>query len=72
MIGDMYRQAAKLESDLLKTKSISDMEELADFYKNDILADMAALRISGDEMETIASAEKWPYPSYGELLFGVR
>ena len=72
MIGDMYRQVGKLESDLLKTKSISDMEELADFYKNDILADMAALRISGDEMETIASAEKWPYPSYGELLFGVR
>ena len=72
MIGDMYRQVGKLEGDLLKAKSISDMEELADFYKTDILSDMAALRISGDEMETIASAEKWPYPSYGELLFGVR
>ena len=72
MIGDMYRQVGKLESDLLKTKSISDAQELADFYKTDILSDMAALRISGDEMETIASAEKWPYPSYGELLFGVR
>ncbi len=72
MIGDMYRQVGKLEGDLLKAKAISDMEELADFYKTDILSDMAALRISGDEMETIASAEKWPYPSYGELLFGVR
>ena len=72
MIGDMYRQVGKLEGDLLKTKSITDAQDLADFYKSDILSDMAALRISGDEMETIASAEKWPYPSYGELLFGVR
>ena len=72
MTGDMYRQVGKLESDLLKAKSITDNVELADFYKSTILTDMAGLRISGDEMEAIASAEKWPYPSYGELLFGVR
>ena len=33
---------------------------------------MRDLRISVDEMETLASSEIWPYPSYGELLFGVR
>ena len=33
---------------------------------------MSALRASADEMETMASSEKWPYPSYGDLLFGVR
>ena len=48
------------------------MAELADAYKSTILDDMRALRISVDEMETISSAEAWPYPTYGDLLFGVR
>ena len=72
LIGSTSRAAKKLEDDLLKSKSCESEEELADFYKDEILDDMRELRISADEMETVASAEKWPYPSYGELLFGVR
>ena len=51
---------------------MTSLVELADIYKETILDDMRELRISADEMETIASAEKWPYPCYGDLLFGVR
>ena len=72
LIGATHRSVKKLESDLLATKSVTDMAELADAYKSTILDDMRALRISIDEMETISSAEAWPYPSYGDLLFGVR
>ena len=72
MVAAMYRQVKKLEDDLLEAKGIEDISELAMYYKDTILSDMTALRISADEMETIADAEKWPYPSYGELLFGVR
>lgn len=68
----MSKQVKKLEDDLLDAKSIEDVAKLSMFYKDTVIPDMTALRISGDEMETIASAEKWPYPSYGELLFGVR
>ena len=72
MIGAANRTVKKMEQDLLASKTINDIAELADYYKTTILDDMRTLRISADEMETIASAEKWPYPSYGELLFGVR
>ena len=72
LLGAMHRQVKKLEDDLLASKSIADNAALADCYKSTIIPDMNALRISADEMETIASSEKWPYPSYGELLFGVR
>ncbi|MGN1058830.1 MAG: glutamine synthetase type III, partial [Clostridia bacterium] len=72
MIGTAHRTVKKMEQDLLTSKSIEDMAALADYYKTTILDDMRSLRIAADEMETIASAEKWPYPSYGELLFGVR
>ena len=72
LMGAAYRAVRKLEDDLLSSKSIESFAELADFYKTTILDDMRTLRISVDEIETIAPKEKWPYPSYGELLFSVR
>ena len=33
---------------------------------------MAALRAVADEAETQTSEKYWPFPTYGELLFGVR
>ena len=32
---------------------------------------MNQLREIGDSMEKKTAASYWPYPSYGELLFGV-
>ena len=72
LLGAAYRGVKKLESDLLAAKSVTALDALADVYKSTILDDMRALRISVDEMETIASAKEWPYPCYGDLLFGVR
>ena len=72
LMGAAYRAVRKLEDDLLSSKSIESFTELADFYKTKILDDMRVLRISVDEIETIAPKENWPYPSYGELLFSVR
>ena len=72
LLGATYRSTKKLESDLLAAKSETALTALADVYKGTILDDMRALRISVDEMETIASAKAWPYPCYGDLLFGVR
>ena len=72
LLGATYRSTKKLESDLLAAKSETALPALADVYKGTILDDMRALRISVDEMETIASAKAWPYPCYGDLLFGVR
>ena len=72
LLGAAYRSVKKLESDLLAAKSVTALDALADVYKSTILDDMRALRISVDEMETIASAKEWPYPCYGDLLFGVR
>ena len=72
LLGASYRAVKKLEDDLLASKSVDGLEALAEFYKSTIFDDMNELRISVDEMEMIASAEKWPYPSYGDMLFSVR
>ncbi len=72
LLGAAHRAEMKLEKDLLAVSSIQGNEALAEYYKSTILADMRDLRIPVDEMESIASAEKWPYPSYGQILFSVR
>ncbi len=72
MITAMYKASKKLEEDLLNSKSIEDVSELAAYFRDVIVPDMTALRIPADEMETLVSAEAWPYPSYGEILFSVQ
>ena len=68
----VYKKVGELESALIKAGDYSDSAELAMFYKTGVFSLMTELRISVDELETITSAEYWPYPSYGELIFGVR
>ncbi len=72
LIGKAHKEVIKLENDLGVGRNISDKAKLADMYKNDIISDMEALRESVDAMEEIAASSAWPYPTYGELLFGVR
>ncbi|MCQ2613576.1 MAG: glutamine synthetase III [Treponemataceae bacterium] len=72
LTGAVYCAANRLEADLAKAREISDLVELADFYKDVIIPDMAGLRADADKMEAVSDAGAWPYPSYGKLLFGVR
>ncbi len=65
-------KVTELENDLIKAGELSgDMQAYADFYCDVVFADMQALRAIGDDMETQTSSDYWPYPSYGEMLFGV-
>ena len=65
-------KATELENDLIKAGELQDdMQAYAEFYNNVVFADMQALRAIGDDMETQTASEYWPYPSYGEMLFGV-
>ena len=43
----------------------------AQYYRETVLTLMDELRALGDAMEKKTAAKYWPYPSYGELLFGV-
>ena len=72
LVGSGYRSVKKLEQDLLNSKSCDGVAELADFFKTMIISDMRQLRIIVDEMETMSEGKQWPYPSYGQILFGVR
>ena len=46
--------------------------ETATFFRKKVFGAMQTLRVDVDMAETLTAAEYWPYPTYGEMLFGVR
>ena len=72
LCGNAYQKTKALESTVCRVKGIEDENTRAMAYKDEVATAMLDLRIVIDEMETITAKEYWPYPSYGELLFGVR
>ena len=42
------------------------------YCRHEIFSAMQALRAAVDEAEPLVASDVWPYPTYGQLLFGVR
>ena len=72
MIASCSALAGRLEKDLSAAKAVGDICEQGCRCRDMVLPDMTELRIHVDELEMLSPSELWPYPSYGELLFGVR
>ena len=68
----LYQKNDKLEKALLDCKAYTDLQELANYYRDKVFSAMAELRITIDQLETMTPSDKWPVPSYGDLLFSVR
>ena len=72
-LSDQIDEAAEaLESAVAKLDMLSDVTEQAFFIRDVVIADMAALRAPCDEAETLTPAARWPFPTYGDLLFSVK
>ncbi|MDY5345299.1 MAG: glutamine synthetase III [Eubacteriales bacterium] len=54
------------------TKDSETSQKEAEYYHDVVFKKMQELRAVTDRAEMLTSSEAWPYPSYGELLFGVR
>lgn len=61
-----------LEAEMDKLRSVTDETNLAFTYHDCVITAMDKLRKYADEAEHITSEKYWPFPTYSELLFGVR
>lgn len=61
----------KLEADL-KQIDKEDVKSASNAMAHIIIPDMEAVRACVDEMETLTSADYWPYPTYYDLLYSVK
>lgn len=66
------KNVGELENEMERLDEITDITDCAFTIKDKIVAKMAELRASVDEAEHLTSSKYWPYPTYSELLFGVR
>ncbi len=70
-IDNLYGITAALTQRVEETNSFSDVNELSDFYRDEIVTTMEDARLIVDGLETNVGRKYWPYPSYGEMLFSI-
>ena len=65
-------RADELKTAVMKLQDASDIEAESYMIRDEILGRMSELRIACDEAETITAKKYWPFPTYSDLLFGVK
>jgi glutamine synthetase len=72
LTGSLYEKANELDSLLFKAShDEGDSIDTAVYFRNNVVPAMEALRAVADELETMVGKSDWPFPTYGDLLFGV-
>jgi glutamine synthetase len=67
----LYNNLLELETTLINSKDIADIEKQAEYFSNTVFEKMCMVRHTSDELETLVSSKHWPYPVYSDLLFSV-
>ncbi|MBP3653922.1 MAG: glutamine synthetase type III, partial [Oscillospiraceae bacterium] len=65
-------KADALDDVLIKLHELSDITSEANYIRDDVLPRMNELRAVADEAEIMTAEKYWPFPTYGDLLFGVK
>ena len=67
----IFQASEELGEAMASLEQASDVVERSRKICDEVLAKMDALRTPADEAETLTSRKHWPFPTYGDLLFGV-
>ena len=62
----------ELEEAVMKLQDTEDVETESYMIRDAVLGKMGELRAACDEAEAITAKKYWPFPTYGDLLFGVK
>ncbi|MBR6743865.1 MAG: glutamine synthetase type III, partial [Clostridia bacterium] len=68
----VYTGVKSLEAAVREAKSNKDSFALAKAFETEVLPRMKAIRAAVDHAECVTGSDSWPYPTYADLLFGVR
>ena len=69
--SEMYAASIKLAACLEEAETIECPKKKATYYHDSVLATMGELRAAVDAAEALTGGKYLPYPTYGELLYGV-
>ena len=72
-LTDMIAERVEeLETSVAELQTKEDIVSESYAIRDSILPKMGELRLACDEAETLTAKSYWPFPTYGDLLFGVR
>ena len=71
LIDSIDTRTDALDGVIAKLKTLSDVTEKANYIRDEMLPKMTELRAVADEAEIMTAESYWPFPTYGDLLFGV-
>ena len=72
LVERMFVAVGELEEAVSHLDETADVTERSERIRDEVLPAMEALRAPADEAEAITAKGFWPFPTYGDLLFGVR
>lgn len=72
LVDAIAEQTQKLEEVLSDVHQTEETLAQAEMIRDRLLPQMDALRSPCDEAETLTARKYWPFPTYGDLLFGVK
>ena len=72
LIDEIAVKADYLDKKLLKVAEVEDIVKESAMIRDKILPAMAELRVPCDNAEIMTAREYWPFPTYADLLFGVK
>ena len=71
LVDQMDAAVDALDASLITLGMTSDITAQAELIRDEVLPKMSLLRAPADEAETLTAKKFWPFPTYGDLLFGV-
>ena len=71
LVDQMQAAVDELDSTLITLGMTKDITEQSILIRDEVLPRMCRLRAPADEAETLTAKKYWPFPTYGDLLFGV-
>ena len=72
LIDSIDSRTDALDGVIAKLKTLSDVTEEANYIRDEMISRMTELRAAADEAEVMTAESYWPFPAYGDLLFGVK
>ncbi len=70
--ANFYEKTAVLEAALESAKKIDNAQAQATYYRDVVFTAMEDMRADADFLEANTARAHWPYPTYSDLLFGVK
>ena len=71
LVEEISHQTDVLQKQIEESRAYEDHQKKAEFYRDQAIPAMNALRQAADQLEAEVGAKYWPYPVYSDLLFRI-